>query len=153
MGREGLVVLPNDLNYLSIEECHDLKSLSNICLVHEGNQLKTCHIRNCDGIEYVIDQSLSPCNSLQNIEKLRLQDLCNLRELARVELTFASTSHTPTPPAIFSSLKSYYLRNCSSMKKLCSLELLQGLQILEEIDVSLRKKNGENNSIRRGGRK
>ncbi|XVF77705.1 hypothetical protein PTKIN_Ptkin14bG0068400 [Pterospermum kingtungense] len=135
IGREGLVVLPNDLNYLGIEECHDLKSLSNICSPHEGDQLKTCYIRNCEGIEYVIDQPISPCNSLKNIEKLQLHDLCNLRELARVGLAFESTSRNPTQPAVFSSLKSLYLRNCSSMKKLCSLELLQGLQNLEEIDI------------------
>ncbi|OMO94623.1 Disease resistance protein [Corchorus olitorius] len=138
MGSQDLVLLPHDVKYVSIEECHGLKSLSNICLLHEGNELKSCYIRNCEGVECLIDLSLSSCNSvLQNLEKLQLEDLRNLRELVREEAALASTFQNPMQPAMFSCLKSFYLRKCSSMKKLWSLEMLQGLQNLEEIDVSL----------------
>ncbi|XP_022764390.1 probable disease resistance protein At4g27220 [Durio zibethinus] len=135
IGRENRLLLPNNLSTLSIEECHEFKSLSTLCSLHEVNELKTCSIWQCEGIECVIDLSLSSCNSLPKIERLSLGDLCNLSELVRVEVAVISTSHAQTQPAMFSSLKTLCLWSCSSMKNLFSLELLQGLQNLEHIQV------------------
>ncbi|XVF41142.1 hypothetical protein PTKIN_Ptkin01aG0256400 [Pterospermum kingtungense] len=51
IGREGGLVLPSNLSTLSIEECHEFKSLSDVCSLHEVlNELKTCCICQCEGI-------------------------------------------------------------------------------------------------------
>ncbi|KAG4213684.1 hypothetical protein ERO13_A01G071300v2 [Gossypium hirsutum] len=139
MGNEDFVVLPKDTKTLTVEHCRNLKSLSNISLFCEANELKTCTISWCEEIECVVDLSLSSCNSLQNIEILRLRNLWNLNELVRVAAV-ASTSHTPTPPGIFTSLKEFYLIDCSSIKKLFPVHLLQGFQHLEYIEVKHCKK-------------
>ncbi|XVF24415.1 hypothetical protein REPUB_Repub13aG0125900 [Reevesia pubescens] len=135
IGKEGLLLLPNNLTTLSIEDCHEFKSLSNLCSLQEVDELKTCSIWQCEGIECVIDLSLSSCNSLSKIEKLSLGDLCNLSELVRVEVAVLPTSRARKPPAMFSSLQTLCLWSCSSMKNLFSLEQMQGLQNLEHIQV------------------
>ncbi|XVF12288.1 hypothetical protein REPUB_Repub08aG0102800 [Reevesia pubescens] len=136
IGREDLVVLPNDLHALAINKCHNLISLNIISLFHEVNDLKVCYITECEGIECAIDLSLFSCNSLQNIEVLNLKGLCNLRDLViGVAIATASLAPAPAPPAIFSSLTTFELSNCSSMKKLFSLEILYGFQNLEFLKV------------------
>lgn len=134
IGNEDFVQLPKDIKTLTVEHCRNLKSLSNSSLFCEANELKTCSVSWCEEIEYVVDLSLSSCNSLQNIEILSLRNLLNLHELVRVAAV-ASTSHTPTPPGIFTSLKKFYLIGCSSIKKLFPVHLLLGLQHLEDIEV------------------
>ncbi|KAK6230478.1 hypothetical protein QUC31_001996 [Theobroma cacao] len=133
MGKEDHVALPDDLESLNVRKCHGLISLSNIPLFRKANEMKRCYISECEGIECVLDLSLSSCNSLHNIELLLLKELCNLLELARVSVAVVSASCPPTAPAIFSSLKIFILGECSRMKKLFTVELLQGLQNLEEI--------------------
>ncbi|XVF34129.1 hypothetical protein REPUB_Repub18cG0031400 [Reevesia pubescens] len=135
IGTEDLVLLPNDVRTLTVEHCQNLKSLSNVFLFREANELKTCTISWCLGIECMVDLSLSSCNSLQNIEVLSLRSLQNLLELVR-GVAVVSISHTPTPPAIFSSLKKFYLIRCSSIKKVFSVQQLQGFQNLEYIEVN-----------------
>ncbi|TYG82349.1 hypothetical protein ES288_D01G080800v1 [Gossypium darwinii] len=139
IGNEDFVLLPKDIKTLTVEHCRNLKSLSNFSVFHEANELKTCTISWCEEIECVVDLSLSSCNSLQNIEILRLRSLLNLHELVRVEAV-ASTSHTPTPPGIFTSLQEFYLIGCSSIKKLFPVHLLLGFQHLEYIEVKHCKK-------------
>ncbi|XWS09933.1 hypothetical protein CRYUN_Cryun39dG0032400 [Craigia yunnanensis] len=135
IGKEDQVSLPNNLEALNIRKCHDLTSLSNISLFHKANELKRCYITKCEGMECVLDLSSSSCNSLHNIEVLFLQELCNLFELVRVRVAVLSASQSRTPPAIFSSLKVFILGQCLKIKKLFTVELLQGLQNLEEIEV------------------
>ncbi|XWS11093.1 hypothetical protein CRYUN_Cryun38cG0054100 [Craigia yunnanensis] len=135
IGKENQVSRPNDLESLNIKKCHDLTSLSNISLFRKENELKRCYICKCQGMECVLDLSLSSCNSLHNIELLLLQELCNLLELVRVRVAVSSASQSLTPPAIFSSIKVFILEECLKMKKLFTVELLQGLQNLEEIEV------------------
>ncbi|XP_017980443.1 PREDICTED: probable disease resistance protein At4g27220 [Theobroma cacao] len=136
IGKEDLVVLPNCVRTLTVEACHDLKSLSNISLCRKANELKTCTISWCKGIKCMVDLSLSSCNSLQNIEVLRLRCLSNLQELVKGRVAAVSTSHTPAPPAIFSSLRKFHLFRCSSIKNLFSVQLSRGLQNLEYIEVN-----------------
>ncbi|KAK6230428.1 hypothetical protein QUC31_001946 [Theobroma cacao] len=136
VGKEDLVVLPNCVRTLTVEGCHDLKSLSNISLFCEANELKTCTIGWCEGIECMVDLSLSSYNSLQNIEVLSLRSLSNLHELVKGRVAVVSTSHTPAPPAIFLSLKKFHLIRCSSIKNLFSVQLSRGLQNLEYIEVN-----------------
>ncbi|EOY12805.1 LRR and NB-ARC domains-containing disease resistance protein, putative [Theobroma cacao] len=135
-GDQDPVVLPIDLEALHLEECHDLLSLSYSFLFHDqANDLKHCYIWQCKGIQCLLDLSYSSCNLLQSIETLHLRRLQTLRRLVRVGVPAVSTSQAPTLPAIFSSLKVFYLESCSSMKKLFSIELVQGLQNLEELEV------------------
>ncbi|XVF70476.1 hypothetical protein PTKIN_Ptkin11bG0164600 [Pterospermum kingtungense] len=136
MEKTDLTVVPNGIATLCIEECGDFKCLSRIPLFHEASR---CEIKNCRGVEFVVDLSLSSCNTLQNIEELILRKLDNLIELVRgrIEVVVAveSTSHAPTPPAIFSSLKELNLNYCLRIKKLFPVKLLQGLKNLERLVV------------------
>ncbi|GMJ05170.1 RESISTANT TO P. SYRINGAE 2 [Hibiscus trionum] len=140
IGKEDFVMLPKDIKTLTVESCQNIKSLSNFSLFCEANELKTCTISWCEDIECVVDFSLSSCNSLRNVEVLRLRSLQNLREFVRGVTAVASTCHTPTPPAIFSSLKKFHLVGCSSIKELFSVHLLQGFQNLEYVEVKHCKK-------------
>ncbi|KAK6230404.1 hypothetical protein QUC31_001922 [Theobroma cacao] len=132
-------VVPHDLQTLTIEKCDDFKCLNNIPLFRKATDLKECRIWGCKGMECVVDLSLSSCNALHNIEELYLTALPNLREVVRVGVAveIESTSHAPTPPAIFSSLKTLRLGRCGRMKKLFPVELLKGLQNLETIQVEV----------------
>ncbi|XWS50757.1 hypothetical protein CRYUN_Cryun12cG0115000 [Craigia yunnanensis] len=136
IGRD-LVVLPYDLHALAINKCHNLISLNTISLFHGANDLKICYISECEGIECALDLSLLSCDSLQNIEVLNLKGLCNLCNLCNLVrgVAIVSTSSAPAPPAIFSSLRTFELSNCSRMKKLFSLEILHGFQNLEFLKV------------------
>ncbi|KAK6230426.1 hypothetical protein QUC31_001944 [Theobroma cacao] len=132
-------VVPHDLQTLTIQKYDDFKCLNNIPLFRKVTEWKECQITNCRGIECVVDLSLSSCDALDNIEELRLFLLKNLREVVRVGIgvvvEIESTSHAPTPPAIFSSLKKFHMSYCWRVKKLFPVELLQGLQNLETIRV------------------
>ncbi|EOY12806.1 LRR and NB-ARC domains-containing disease resistance protein, putative [Theobroma cacao] len=135
-GDQDPVLLPNDLEALHVEECHDLLSLSNTFLFHDqANNLKHCYIWQCRGIQCLLDLSFSSCNLLQRIETLHLKRLQNLRQLVIVGVAAESTSQAPMLPSVFSSLKYFYLDSCSSMKKLFSFESVQSLQNLEELKV------------------
>ncbi|XP_022717005.1 LOW QUALITY PROTEIN: probable disease resistance protein At4g27220 [Durio zibethinus] len=130
------IELPNGLSVLCIEKSDDFNCLSNIPCFHKATELKSCNIWNCEGIDCVVDLSLSSLNGLPNLELLRLLNLGNLSELVKVgSVAVEWTSHAPTPLAIFSSLKLLYMDNCSKIKKLFPVELLQGLQNLEYIEV------------------
>ncbi|KAK6230422.1 hypothetical protein QUC31_001940 [Theobroma cacao] len=130
-------VVPHGLQTLTIVKCDDFKCLNNIPLFRKATDLKECQIRECEGMECVVDLSLSSCDALDNIEELRLFLLKNLREVVRVGVAveIESTSHAPTPPAIFSSLKKLHLWLSPKIKKLFPVEQLQGLPNLENIYV------------------
>ncbi|EOY12656.1 LRR and NB-ARC domains-containing disease resistance protein, putative [Theobroma cacao] len=132
-------VIPHDLQTLTINKDDDFKCLNNIPLFRKATDFKECRISHCEGMECVVDLSLSSCDALDNIEELHLSWLQNLREVVRVGVgvvvEIESTSHAPTPPAIFSSLKNFHMRSCSRVKKLFPVELLKGLQNLETIQV------------------
>ncbi|KAK6230431.1 hypothetical protein QUC31_001949 [Theobroma cacao] len=136
-------VVPHDLQTLGIDEYNDFKCLNNIPLFRKATDLKKCQIWECEGMECVVDLSLSSCDALDNIEELHLFLLPNLREVVRVgvgvgvAVEIESTSHAPTPPAIFSSLKKFHMISCSRVKKLFPVELLKGLQNLETIQVEV----------------
>ncbi|KAE8703209.1 S-locus lectin protein kinase family protein [Hibiscus syriacus] len=155
MGNEAFVFLPKDIRTLTVESCRNIRSLSNFSLFCEANEVKICTIRWCEDVECVVDLSLSSCNSLQNVEVLHLRSLRNLCELLRGVTAVASTSHTPAPPAIFSSLKKFYLVGCPSIKKLFAVHQLQGFQNLEHVEVKYCKRlekiiaeeEGENQTV------
>ncbi|KAL4353262.1 hypothetical protein GQ457_06G022640 [Hibiscus cannabinus] len=121
-------MLPINLDCFYIEKCDGLECLNDDnSFFHEA---KSCFIWECQGIECVIDLSSSPCNPFKNIEKLVLGELCNLLELVRVGPTVKSPC-----PVVFSCLKEVILWKCSRMKQLFSVEILQGLENLEELSI------------------
>ncbi|XWS10198.1 hypothetical protein CRYUN_Cryun39dG0054800 [Craigia yunnanensis] len=137
--REDPVVLPTDLRCLRIFECHNMKSLSNISLFfQQTNELRFCSIHDCREIESVLDLSSSSPRSatLQNLERLWLYRLDNLRMLVKVgEASVVSISNSLTFPGIFSHLKSFCIEECSNMKQFFPFELVHDLQNLERLVV------------------
>ncbi|GLU15383.1 hypothetical protein SLE2022_318800 [Rubroshorea leprosula] len=128
---EECIVLPNNLEDLSIIEVKNMRSILNkVALLEKANKLKRCRIWNSKEIECVI--ALDPSSSLQLccpvLDKLDLGGLPRLCELVRVE-------GVAIPPCIFSNLKILEIRLCLGIRKLFSLDLLQALQNLEEIVV------------------
>ncbi|GKV51929.1 hypothetical protein SLEP1_g58542 [Rubroshorea leprosula] len=135
IGEEG-IVLPNKLEDLWIIRLKNMgSSLSKIALLEKANELRACNISCCEEMKCVVelDSSSSSSSSLRcpvfdKLEELWLLQLPRLCELVRVE-------GEATPPHVFSNLKKLYVVECSGIRKLLPLELLQTLQNLEAIFV------------------
>ncbi|GLU15398.1 hypothetical protein SLE2022_318930 [Rubroshorea leprosula] len=133
---EECMVLPDKLENLWINDCTNMKnmrcSFNKTILLENATELRRCSIQDFKGIECMVEldsSSLSLCSSvLDKLEELKLQGLPNLSVLVKVE-------GVATPLHIFSNLKILIIGNCSGMRKLFPLELLQALQNLEEIRV------------------
>ncbi|GLU15778.1 hypothetical protein SLE2022_322450 [Rubroshorea leprosula] len=132
---EECVVLPNNLEDLSILGCKNMRSsLNKTALLENANELRWCCIYGSKKIECVVELDSSSsssslcCPVLDKLELLNLQMLPKLCELVRVE-------EATTPPHIFSNLKTLIIKDCEGMTKLLPLELQQAFQNLEEIDV------------------
>ncbi|KAH1120694.1 hypothetical protein J1N35_003854 [Gossypium stocksii] len=135
--REDPVVLPTDLRLLRIFECHNVRSLSDISIFfQQTNQLRSCLVEDCKGIESVLDLSLSNslCSPLENLEDLRLERLDNLHVLIKLEASVSISRSLPLP-AIFSHLKSFVIKECLNMKQLFRFKLAHDLQNLEKLVV------------------
>ncbi|GLT25300.1 hypothetical protein SLA2020_004370 [Shorea laevis] len=116
------MVLPNNIEDLWIIMGNNIRSsLNKTTLLEKANELRRCHIINCEKIECVVEldsssSSLS-CLVLNKLELLELKILHRLCELVRVE-------GVVIPPHIFSNLKQLDMWHCSRMRKLLPLELL-----------------------------
>ncbi|GLU15707.1 hypothetical protein SLE2022_321770 [Rubroshorea leprosula] len=123
------IVLPDNLKNLKIERCGNMRSgLNKADLLEKATELRSCFIRDCEDMECVVDLNSSSCPVLDKLEELYLSELPELSVLVRVE-------GLATPPHVFSNLKKLQIRDCSGMRKLLPLELLQAFQNLEEIEV------------------
>ncbi|XVF78309.1 hypothetical protein PTKIN_Ptkin14bG0121700 [Pterospermum kingtungense] len=132
------ILLPVDVQQLTIGECHSLKSLSNISCLKNAMDLKDIRIRFCKGIESVLSISSFSSSSIlfQRLEQLRLVDLPRLTEVIKVEGFGSARSPTLAPPAApFAHLKNFFIFKCSNIKKLFLHWLLTNLQNLEMIYV------------------
>ncbi|GLT50393.1 hypothetical protein SLA2020_238800 [Shorea laevis] len=132
IGKE-CIVLPNNLEYLWIIEGKNMRgSLNKTVLLEKANELKNCHIRDNKEIECLVEldsSSFSLCYPILNkLELLELSTLPRLCVLVKVE-------GAATPPQVFSNLRELDIWECSRMRKLLPLELLQALQNLEELTV------------------
>ncbi|GKV44739.1 hypothetical protein SLEP1_g51898 [Rubroshorea leprosula] len=133
---EECIVLPDTLEDLWIAKCKNMKnmrcSLNKKVLLENATELRSCSIEDCKGIECIVELDSSSsslcCPVLDKLEKLTLNDLPNLSVLVRGE-------GVATSPQAFSNLKELFISECSGMRKLLSLELLQGLQNLEVLHV------------------
>ncbi|XP_060668072.1 probable disease resistance protein At4g27220 isoform X2 [Ziziphus jujuba] len=130
---EYLYLLPNDVEVLQILECHIVKSLCNLASLNNVTKLRKCYIAECDGMEYVLSSSSSCNGSLQSLETLELNGLCNLQGLISRER--GASSLILLPPANFSSLQQIAIDSCPKVKELFMLEWLPHLQNLEKIDI------------------
>ncbi|GKV44448.1 hypothetical protein SLEP1_g51632 [Rubroshorea leprosula] len=131
---EELIVLLDNLQYLQIHNCKNIRSsLNKTVLLENATELSICIITCCEEIEYVVelDSSSFPSYSpiLDKLESLFLESLPRLWALMRVE-------GVTTPPCVFSNLKTLHIVRCSGMRNLLPLELLQTFQNLEVIWVN-----------------
>ncbi|GLT60288.1 hypothetical protein SLA2020_330600 [Shorea laevis] len=129
IGGEDSVVLPDDVEDLWIYRCRKFRSLSDIYSLQKTTELRECSVIECEEIGCVVDMVTSSSSFVNNLEGLYLVKLPNLSVVANVEGVEATSPH------IFSNLKIFSMGECSTMKRLFSFELLQGLQNLEEITV------------------
>ncbi|GLT90456.1 hypothetical protein SLE2022_083880 [Rubroshorea leprosula] len=137
IGEKDELVLPDDLQDLTIESCNTIGDIS----IFQKNltQLRTYALKCCQGIECVVSSSSSSSTSstvMNNLEVLTLNGLFSLRDVVKVEKARASLAATISLH-IFSNLKQLTVCDCSELKKLFPCELLQGqgLQNLELIEV------------------
>ncbi|KAK4576548.1 hypothetical protein RGQ29_027194 [Quercus rubra] len=131
-GDESLV-LPEDLQFLKLKTCEDLRSLCDVPSLKHVRELKKICLSNCEGIEHVVSSTSSFSSftdSLQTLEILELLKLKNLRGLFRKE----RAASAQVPLDTFSSLKVILIVECP-MKKLLPLGSLLHLHNLEEIQV------------------
>ncbi|KAL4613962.1 hypothetical protein ACB092_07G020500 [Castanea dentata] len=78
-GDESLV-LPNDVQFLNINSCHDLRSLCDVPSLNHTSELQCVSLNECEGIEHIL--SFSSCTlPLLQTEKLELWGLDNLSVL------------------------------------------------------------------------
>ncbi|KAG8502354.1 hypothetical protein CXB51_000307 [Gossypium anomalum] len=138
IGREDPAELPSDVRTLKIFGCHNIRSLSDMPFFQQTNELGSCSIHDCRGIESVLDLS-SPsqsCTPFENLEHLWLENLENLHVLVKVaEASVVSTLSSQSIPSIFSHLKSFRIEGCSNMKQLFPFDLVHDLQNLENLIV------------------
>ena len=128
---EDSLILPTDVQYLYINECHNVVSLCDIASLNTATDLNTVVISNCEGIEYVISSSSICCTPLQCLESLRLAFLENLHTLFRREIAESPL----VPPGTFLSLREFRIYNCPNIKVLFLPQMLTCLQNLEEIHI------------------
>ncbi|GLU15754.1 hypothetical protein SLE2022_322220 [Rubroshorea leprosula] len=126
---EECMVLPDNLQSLKILNCRNMRSgLNKAPLLEKATKLSICKFEYCEDMECVVDLDSSSCLVLDKLEQLYLGRLHKLSALVRVE-------GVATPPQVFSNLKKLWIWDCSGMRKLLPLELLQAFQNLEEIQV------------------
>ncbi|GKV15059.1 hypothetical protein SLEP1_g25861 [Rubroshorea leprosula] len=126
---EECMVLPDNLQRLEIVQCSNMRSgLNKAALLEKATELRSCYIRGCKDMECVVDLDSSSYLVLDKLERLYLIKLPKLSALVRVE-------GVATPPHVFSNLKMLHIWDCSGMRTLLPLELLQAFQNLEEIYV------------------
>ncbi|KAH7546464.1 hypothetical protein FEM48_Zijuj01G0203500 [Ziziphus jujuba var. spinosa] len=128
---EYRLLLPEDVEFLRFEECHDVKSLREVSSLKNAIGLKACSIFNCAGIEHVLTSSCTD-PLLQRLESICLFYLKNLCGLVLKERGASFL----LPPQTFSSLREISVTYCPNIKKLFTLSLLVYLQNLEKLYVS-----------------
>ena len=126
-------MLPEDLQFLEIEICDDLRSLCDVPSLKHPSKLQCIGVYQCKGIEHILSFS-SSCTLplLQTLEKLELMCLDNLRVLFKKERAASAW----VPSDTFSRLKIIKLFSCSKIKKLLPPGLLPHLRNLEQICIS-----------------
>ncbi|KAH7546463.1 hypothetical protein FEM48_Zijuj01G0203400 [Ziziphus jujuba var. spinosa] len=131
-GNQYPILLPEDVEYLSFEKCHNIRSLSNVVSLKNASELRKCFISNCHGIEHFLSSSSLAVPLLQSLEELKLVRLWDLRSLILRE---KGTSPLFQPGSTFGSLRKIEIYDCPNIKQVFTLGLLLSVQNLEEIYV------------------
>ncbi|PON44592.1 NB-ARC domain containing protein [Parasponia andersonii] len=128
------LLLPQGIQFLYIESCRLVRSLSEASSLENIANLRSCRIVLCDGIETLLSVS-SSCSLpiLQSLEELRLQELQDFTGLISEERDVSSLPPTGT----FCSLKTIVINGCPSMKNLFTPALLLLFPNLETMRVLL----------------
>lgn len=121
------ISLPSGIQFLCIENCRLVRSLSAATSLENITNLRACHIIGCDGIENLLSFPLPHASHLlQSLEELRLQRLNDFKGLV---------GSLPPPPGAFSSLKDIIINGCPSIKTLLNPELVSQFQKLERMRI------------------
>lgn len=130
--RDDSLVLPTDVQYVYIQECHDIGSLCDISSLNTATDLKRLVINNCEGIHFVVSSLSSSYIPLHRLQSLRLAFLPNLHILIGER---GVTKSATLLPGSFSSLKELRIYNCPKLEKLFLPQLLRHFQNLEELHI------------------
>ncbi|KAL5549280.1 hypothetical protein UlMin_004511 [Ulmus minor] len=128
---ENSPVLPKDIQFLQIQECHDVTCLFDVALLENAIHLRMCKIVNCNGMKNLVGSSCCRLPLLQSLESLHLSKLFNLNDLIKGGVSISSTASS----GIFHSLKECYVYKCHNLKSLFFPSLLLHLQQLETLTV------------------
>ncbi|KAK2965289.1 hypothetical protein RJ640_004158 [Escallonia rubra] len=118
----SFIELPENTQQLAVQGCHDISVLSNLSRVSYLGNIKECYVSSCRGLEFV---TAADANHFPNIESLVLRKLFNLKAICSGRLEGQN----------FVKLKILHIHNCNSLKNLFSVESLQHMQNLEEVEV------------------
>ncbi|KAJ4838547.1 hypothetical protein Tsubulata_032878, partial [Turnera subulata] len=131
----GMVLLPKDVEELSIVECHDVSSLCDASpSLSRATHLKNILVLDCQRMQCLLSLACLSSNSdaLQSLERLQLSELHNLQVL----ISGLGIASPPWPSiCFFSRLKSICIFDCAGLRILFPLGLLPNLQNLESIQV------------------
>ncbi|KAK8559838.1 hypothetical protein V6N13_016571 [Hibiscus sabdariffa] len=133
---DDLIMLPFDVQGVSISEWHHLRSLNDIPSLENVKGLTNCRIMSCEEMDCVASftSASSSTHPFQSLEQLYLSDLPKLREVIKVERLRSETSIL-APSATFFHLKFLRIGGCNRIKTLLPHWLLPNLQNLERISV------------------
>ncbi|PON68483.1 NB-ARC domain containing protein [Trema orientale] len=114
-GGEFPLLLPNDIEYLSLQRCYT--GVSNLCKLasfKNVTKLRHCRIIDCREIEHVFSYSPYIFPLLRSLEYLELSGLLSFRGLFLRDRERRASS-SPLPPGTFSSLKRLQLWCCNKV--------------------------------------
>ncbi|XP_027172517.1 probable disease resistance protein At4g27220 [Coffea eugenioides] len=142
LGR-GSNYLPDDMESLIIEDCEGMgiRCLSDVF----KNFINLSHLSRLDikdlvGVEFLWQlSSASPCDQLKvsSFSPLCGPKILTLYRLPNlVGLFYGESEPYLLPAGTFSSLRELWISGCHNMKQLFTVQLLQNLQNLEELDVT-----------------
>ncbi|KAK7257117.1 hypothetical protein RIF29_30849 [Crotalaria pallida] len=129
--KQSPLLLPEDMQTLSVEQCHDISSLIDVLSLNTATKLRSCAVGGCNGIKYLVGPA--SIIALETLESLQLFSLNNLHALLK-------DGATSLAPGTFSSLKKFEIIGCDNISNLFTKSMLFHLQNLEDLKVKYCRK-------------